>query len=106
MRVLFDQGTPEPLRKALTDHDVRTAREMGWSELANGELLSAAETTFDLLLTTDKNLRYQQDLTRRTIAILVLSTTSWPRIQRHLREVVEAVDSMAPSGYVELRIGE
>lgn len=80
MRILFDQGVPVPLRRELPDHDIRTAAEIGWSDLANGDLLNAAESLFDLLITTDQNLRYQQNLTGRKIAILVLKTTSWPRI--------------------------
>jgi hypothetical protein len=59
MRVLFDQGTPAPLRGALTGHLVSTAYEMGWSTLSNGDLLEAAETQFDAFVTTDQNLRYQ-----------------------------------------------
>jgi hypothetical protein len=84
MRILFDQGTPVPLRRHLSGHTVSTAYEMGWSGLANGDLLAAAEAQFDLLLTTDQNLRYQQNLSGRQLAILVLPTTSWPEIQKHL----------------------
>ena len=60
MRLLFDHGTPAPLRRALTGHSVSTAYEMGWTELDNGALLRAAESDFDVLITTDRNLRYQQ----------------------------------------------
>lgn len=81
MRVLFDHGTPVPLRHALTNHTVFTAYEMGWADLDNGALLKAAETRFDALITTDRNLRYQQNLTGLRLAILVLPTTSWPKIQ-------------------------
>lgn len=80
MRILFDQGTPAPLRRALTGHTVSTAYEMGWSELDNGALLQAADTDFDALVTTDQNLRHQQNLSSRRLAILVLPTTSWPQI--------------------------
>ena len=73
MKILFDQGTPVPLRQTLVDHNVITVYEMGWSDLANGDLLGAAEAQqFEVLVTTDKNLRYQQNLTGRTIAIFVL----------------------------------
>ncbi len=78
MRVLFDQGTPVPLRKHLAEHDVVTAFEAGWSEPANGELLAKAEAQFDLFITTDQQLRYQQNLTGRKISILVLPSASWP----------------------------
>ena len=93
MRVLFDQGTPAPLRRALSHHIVETAFERGWSMLTNGELLAAAESAgFDVMVTTDMNLRYQQNLTARRIAVVVLSTTSWPRIREVSAQVVEAID--------------
>ena len=77
MRVLFDQGTPAPLRKRLTNCAVETAGERGWSTLENGDLLEAAGSAgFDVLLTTDSNLKYQQNLADRQIAVVVLSATS------------------------------
>ena len=80
MRVLFDQGTPVPLRSVLAHHLVETAYERGWQSLTNGELLQAAEAAgFELLVTTDQNLRHQQNLANRRIAILVLKTASWPK---------------------------
>jgi len=81
MRILFDHGTPAPLRRALTGHTVSTAYEMDWTELDNGALLKAAETDFEALITTDQNLRYQQNVTGQRLAILVLPTTSWPKIR-------------------------
>ena len=76
MRVLFDQGTPVPLRKHLPVHHVSTAHELGWDNLKNGELLQQAEDSgFEVLVTTDQNLRYQQYLTKRVIAVVVLTTT-------------------------------
>src|SRR5882672_9232123 len=82
MRILFDQGTPVPLRDHLVGHVIETAFELGWSTLENGALLAAAEDSFNLLITTDQKLRYQQNLAGRNLSILVLMTTSWPRIQR------------------------
>ena len=81
MRVLFDPGTPAPLRRALTGHEVSLAYEMGWAQYRNGDLLAAAEKAFDLLVTTDKSLRHEQNVGGRKMAILVLPTTSWPIIQ-------------------------
>ena len=105
MRVLFDHGTPVPLRKQLLPHQVETAYERSWSSLKNGELLSQAEANdFDVLITTDQNLKYQQNLGSRRIAIVVISTTSWPRIQRFLPPIIEAVESARPGGYVEVLI--
>lgn len=102
MKILFDQGTPSPLRNHLHSHDISTAFEMGWSNLSNGDLLAAAEKSFDLLLTTDQNLRYQQNLTNRTIAILVLPTTSWPRISKHIPRIIETLESMKTNEFREL----
>ena len=105
MRVLFDQGTPEPLRHVLTQHEVATAYERGWSKLTNGELLDAAENEgYAVLVTTDSNLGYQQNLERRRIVIVVLSTPSWPRIQRANTLVLRAVEHAAPGSYVEVAI--
>jgi len=77
MRVLFDQGTPAPLCHALAPHEVSTAFELGWSNLENGDLLREAEGRFEVFVTTDQNLRYQQNLGGRQLAILVLPTTNW-----------------------------
>lgn len=105
MRVLFDQGTPVPLRKHLPTHHVTTTFELGWNNLKNGELLQKSEESgFSVLVTTDQNLRYQQNLTGRQIAIVVLTTTSWPRIERAVERVAKAVDSAVPSSYVEIPI--
>jgi hypothetical protein len=102
VRIVFDQGTPAPLRLAVADHEVSTAFELGWSRLDNGELLAAAEGEFDLLVTTDRNLKYQQDLTGRDLAILVLPTTSWPRIQRHASDIASEIATMRRGEYREL----
>ena len=103
MLVLFDQGTPAPLRHALVGHAVETAYERGWSNLKNGELIAAAEAAgFEVFVTTDKNLKYQQNLAGRSIAIVVLHTTSWPRIQHTLPSVVAAVASAHQGAYNEV----
>ena len=78
---------------------------MGWSELGNGELLAVAEEAgFDILITTDQNLRYQQNLAQRKIGIIVLMSTSWPRIQQKVLDVIAAVNDLPQGGYVEVRI--
>jgi hypothetical protein len=103
MKIIFDHGTPVPLRLQLTGHEISTAYEMGWAKLSNGDLMAAAEKSFDTLITTDQNLRYQQNLSGRRLAILVLPTTSWPEIQRHKNNVAEAVNALKPGDFVELR---
>ena len=105
MNVLFDQGTPVPLRRYLHPHVVDTADELGWSRLQNGDLLDQAELNqYDAFITTDRNLRYQQNLTKRVIRILVLTTTSWPRIREKTDEVQSALENLDEGGYFELEI--
>ena len=105
MRVLFAQGTPVPLRRRLTLHEVVTAHERGWSQLKNGELLDSAEKEgFAVLVTSDANLKHQQDLASRKLAIVVLTTTSCLRIQLIADDVVAAVDRVKPGGYVEVEV--
>ena len=94
-----------PIRWHLPAHQVVTAFEQGWSTLRNGELLSAAEAGgFDVLLTTDTNLRYQQNLANRAIAIVVLGRARWPRIKPVVARVAAAVEAATPGSYTEVEI--
>jgi hypothetical protein len=105
VRVLFDQGTPVPRRNHIPGHHIETANELGWGNLKNGELLQQADVlNFDVLVTTDQNLKYQQNLADRRVAIVVLKSTSWPRIQKVLASVVDAIDKILPNGYVEVEV--
>jgi len=106
MKLLFDQGTPVPLRRFLHPHEVDTAAECGWSAIENGDLISAAEAAgYDAIVTTDQNLKYQQNLKERIIAIVVLKTTSWPRIKKSVDFVVSEIESVSPRDYREITIG-
>ena len=105
MKILFDQGTPRPLRHSLAEHSVDTASERGWSDLDNGDLLQAAEDGgYDLLITTDQNIRHQQDLANRNIAILVLLSTAWPLIRQKVDAISAAVNDMGPGELKEIPI--
>ncbi|MFN0124870.1 MAG: DUF5615 family PIN-like protein [Blastocatellia bacterium] len=105
MKLLFDQGTPAPLRNYLPGHTVETAYEKGWSDIQNGQLLTLAETNgFDALITTDQNLQYQQNMAQRRISIVVLRTTSWPRIRNHTETIRQIVDTLPPGSYTEVPI--
>ena len=107
MLVLFDQGTPVPIRPFLKEHIVQTAAERGWDTLENGELLKAAEAAgFDVLVTPDKNIRHQQNLTVRTIALVVLGNPRWPVLRLHVKRVVAAVNGATPGSYTEVEIAE
>jgi hypothetical protein len=102
MQILFDQGTPVPLRNHLQGHIVATAFEKGWSTLSNGDLLAVAEQQFDLLITTDQSLRYQQNLTGRRLAIVVLPTTNWPEIKNHIDDITWAISSVHQGDYFQV----
>ena len=89
MRVLLDQATPVQIRKFLIGHTVRTAAQEHWNTLKNGELLTAAEEAgFAVLLTTDKNMQYQQNMAGRAIAVVVIGVQQWPALQPHVALVV------------------
>lgn len=105
MRILFDNGTPRGVANGLPGHTVEECRSHGWDTLRNGELLDAAEAAgFDLLLTTDRNIRYQQNLTNRTLAIVVLGNGRWRLIKNRLPEIAAAVAAAAPGSVTEVQI--
>ena len=105
MRVLFDQGTPAPLRRHLVEHFVDTTFEMGCSNLPIGDLLDRAEEDkYDLFITTDQQLRHQQNFSTRQLAVLVVPSTRWPRIQTRVYEIRDVVNQMAPGEYREMSI--
>ncbi len=105
MRVLFDNGTPRGVAAALVGHAVEEARSRGWDALRNGELLTVAEAAgFDVLLTTDRNIRHQQNLAGRTIAIVVLSKGRWRLIKMRLPEILAAVSAAAPGSFSEVEV--
>ena len=105
MRILFDQGTPAPLRRHLHDHFAHTAAEMGWSDLDNGYLLDEAEREdSQALITTDQNMRYQRNLGERQLAIIVLLSTAWPKMQLRIAEIRAALDEIRPGQLKEVPI--
>ena len=105
MLILFDHSTPAPLAPYLTGHSVTKAKDCGWDKLSNGDLLTEAERAgYDLLLTADNNMRYQQNLTSRKIALVVLSTPQWPRVQLHIEKIKAVLDAAGPGTYAEVEI--
>jgi hypothetical protein len=105
MLVLFDQGTLVPIRRFLVGHTVETAAQRGWDKLKNGELLEAAEEAgFDVLVTPDKNIRYQQNSALRRIALVVLGNPQWPVLCQHVERVVVAVNAAQPGSYTVVDI--
>jgi hypothetical protein len=105
MKILFDQGTPAPLRALLSRHMVVLSKELGWSQLSNGALLSQAEQAgFDVLLTTDKSIKFQQNLSGRKIAVLVLDNPDWNYLRIHPAAAVDAIERALGSKYAVIEI--
>jgi hypothetical protein len=105
MRILFDQGVPRGLAASLRNHDVTEARKLKWERISNGALLKLAEGAgFHLLLTTDKNVRYQQNLADRKISIVVLGQSPWWLVRQHLDAIFAAVNAATPGNYAEVEI--
>jgi hypothetical protein len=105
MRILLDHGTPAPLIPFLAGHSVTKTKDAGWDRLANGVLLDAAEAAgFELLMTADKNMRYQQNFAGRRISIVVLSNAQWPVLRRYVERVLAAVNAAASGSFAEVEI--
>jgi hypothetical protein len=105
MLILFDHSTPAPLQYALKGHVVVEAIERGWDRLANGALLDAAEAAgFELFVTADKNIRYQQNLAGRRISIVVLGNAQWPVLRQYVERVAAAVNAATPGSFAEVDI--
>lgn len=104
MRIVFDKNVPAGVRRFPTGHIVRTFDEMGWHpQLENGDLLHEAEALgFDLMVTSDQNIRYQQNLTGRRLALVVLGSNIWPVVRTHGHTIAECVENALPGSYLFL----
>jgi hypothetical protein len=101
MRILLDNNIPSGIRRMLRPRDVSTSAYMGWTLLQNGQLLAAAEEAgFEVLVTADKNLVYQQNLAHRKIALVVLGTPRWSILQRQAAAICAAVDATTPGSFI------
>lgn len=104
MRVLLDECVPWPLSRLLPGHACSTAQAQGWGGIGNGDLIRQAEAKFDLFITADQNIRYQQNLDSRQIAILELSSNDLRRIEKAANQIRSAVDAMSPGKFERLEI--
>lgn len=104
MKILVDECVPVKLVRLLAGHTFVTAQEKGWGSFKNGQLLSLAEPEFDLFLTCDRNLQYQQNLKGRRIAILLLSTNHWPTLKRQANLVQAALGKIQPGQFLTVEI--
>jgi hypothetical protein len=105
LRILLDHNIPRQLVRLLPDHDVKVAALLGWAELDNGELLKQAELAkFDCLLTGDRNITHQQNLTSQTIALVVLNTTRRTVIIPQIAAIDAALIRVRPGAYIEVML--
>ena len=105
MLILFDNNTPRGLTSFLAGHSVVEARERGWDKLANGDLIYAAEQAgFDVIVTADKNIRYQQNLEARRIALVVIGNSQWPMVKLVAEKIAAAVNAAQPGSYAEVDV--
>jgi predicted nuclease of predicted toxin-antitoxin system len=105
VKILFDANTPAPLARFLRGHEVVRADELGWQGMDNRTLLDAAEQAgFDLLLTCDQNVRYQQNFTSRKLAVVILSSNHWPTLRRIAARITRAVDFVQTGQIVKVDI--
>ena len=104
MRILLDECVPWPMHQLLTGHSCSSVQNCGWGGIKNGELLQRAEAEFDLFITADQNIRYQQNLAGRRIAILELSTNDIGRIQSARVLIEETIATMRPEEFKQLTI--
>ena len=105
MRILFDHDVPRPLRRHLTDHEVDTAKERGWAELSNGELLNEAEREgYQVLITADQKMTYQQNIARRTFGVVVLMSNNWPQVREKVAAIQTALEGIDPGELREVPI--
>ena len=102
MKILFDNNVSAPLRRELPRHQISTAWQMGWAGIVNGTLLRIVEAGgFDMMVTGDKNIRHQQNLSGRRMSLVVLGTTRWKVLRHHTAPVVAAVDRATPGSFEE-----
>ena len=105
MKILFDHGTPAPLRRHLQGHAVDRSAERGRELLENGELIRRAEEEgYEVIVTTDQNMRYQQNLAGRKLAVVVLMATAWPRVRYRTEEIRVAIEEARPGQVREVPI--
>jgi hypothetical protein len=105
LRILFDKNVPYTLRQHLVGYEVQTADDEGWERITNGELISCAEEAgYQILVTCDQNIRYQQNLTHRKISMVVLGSNIWPSIEPKIPEIVAAVKRVSPGSFEFIEI--
>jgi hypothetical protein len=106
LKILLDQNVPRPLARLLSGHDVKRAAELGWAELKNGMLLTAGENAgFDVLLSGDKTIPYEQNMTGRKIAVICMSDNHWPIVKDYVPAILQAIEQIPPGNVVKVYCG-
>jgi len=100
MKIIIDENVPHPLLRHLSHHQTTSVQHEGWSGIKNGALLQLIDDRFDVFILGDKNMRYQQNLAGRKIAIVEIFTIRWPQLQPFIPALVAAADSATPGSYV------
>jgi hypothetical protein len=100
--IILDENLPRGLLRVLAPRSVTTVQQAGYAGLKNGELLRVLEGAYDVLLTGDKNLRYQQNLAGRKLAIIELPSNRWPALRQVYPQIIEAVDRCQSGNYIVL----
>ena len=104
MRIVLDENLPRPLKRAFgAVHEIATVQELGLAGLTNGELLAQLENQYDVFVTADRNLRYQQNLAGRTLAIVELPTNRLPMLIPMFGRIAAMVQSATPGDYIEIQ---
>jgi hypothetical protein len=104
MKILLDECVPWPIHRELPGYECTTPQRQGWAGTTNGDLIDLAEAEFDLFITADQNIRYQQNLQGRRLPILVVSTNDLRRLREFASAIVEAVNQISPGDYIELQV--
>ena len=105
MRILFDHDVPRPLRRHLSGHDVDTARERGWDDLNNGDLLNEAEREgYEAIITADQKMPHQQNINRRTFGVVILLSNNWPQVREKIPAIQIALEGIQPGELREVPI--
>jgi len=104
VRILLDEGVPDIIQKRLSRFAISSVKQMGWRGITNGALLDLMAREFSVLVTTDKNLPFQQNLTKRQISAVILSTNEIPSIIELLPQIEEVIDTISPGEFVQLEL--
>ncbi len=102
MKIIIDECVTHIVKKRLPHRQIKTVQEMNWAGVKNGELLKLVEADFEIFITSDKNLRYQQNLQNRRFSIILLPSNQVPAIEKLLPQIDEALENIQPNDFIEI----